>query len=145
MKNLLTSLLCTQNTFFHRSNFMVFRDFVRQSTKTYSIPSFQFCKSHCNCVSMEKAFVILPQNIRNTFGFTCKYFPESFWLHVGIYSNWLRLCIYCSNSGIVLLFLELLVSRQPTPVFLPGESQGRRSLVGWRLWGCTESDTTEVT
>ena len=34
---------------------------------------------------------------------------------------------------------------QPTPVSLPGESQGWRSLVGWRLWGCTESDTTEVT
>ena len=34
---------------------------------------------------------------------------------------------------------------QPTPVFLPGESQGRGSLVGCRLWGCTESDTTEVT
>ena len=34
---------------------------------------------------------------------------------------------------------------QPTPVFLPGESQGRRSLVGCRLWGWTESDMTEVT
>ena len=34
---------------------------------------------------------------------------------------------------------------QPTPVFLPGESQGRRSLVGCHLWGRTESDTTEVT
>ena len=34
---------------------------------------------------------------------------------------------------------------QPTPVFLPGESQGRRSLVGCRLRGRTESDTTEVT
>ena len=34
---------------------------------------------------------------------------------------------------------------QPTPVFLPGESQGRRSLVGYHLWGRTESDTTEVT
>ena len=34
---------------------------------------------------------------------------------------------------------------QPTPVFLPGESQGRGSLVGCRLWGHTESDTTEVT
>ena len=32
---------------------------------------------------------------------------------------------------------------QPTPVFLPGESQGRQSLVGCRLWGHTESDTTE--
>ena len=34
---------------------------------------------------------------------------------------------------------------QPAPVFLPGESQGRGSLVGCRLWGRTESDTTEAT
>ena len=34
---------------------------------------------------------------------------------------------------------------QPTPVFLPGESQGQGSLVGCRLWGHTESDTTEAT
>ena len=34
---------------------------------------------------------------------------------------------------------------QPTPVFLPGESHGRGSLVGCRLWGHTESDTTEAT
>ena len=33
---------------------------------------------------------------------------------------------------------------QLTPVFLPGESQGQRSLVGCHLWGHTESDTTEV-
>ena len=32
---------------------------------------------------------------------------------------------------------------QPTPAFLPGESQGQRSLVGCRLWGRRESDTTE--
>ena len=30
-------------------------------------------------------------------------------------------------------------------MFLPGESQGRGSLVGCRLWGRTESDTTEAT
>ena len=34
---------------------------------------------------------------------------------------------------------------QPTPVFLPGESQGWGSLVGCRIWGRTESDTTEAT
>ena len=34
---------------------------------------------------------------------------------------------------------------QPTPVFLPGESQGQRSLVGCHPWGRTELDTTEVT
>ena len=34
---------------------------------------------------------------------------------------------------------------QPTPVFLPGESQGRGSLVGCRLWDHTELDMTQVT
>ena len=34
---------------------------------------------------------------------------------------------------------------RPTPVFLPGESQGRGNLVGCRPWGHTELDTTEVT
>ena len=34
---------------------------------------------------------------------------------------------------------------QPTPVFLPEEFHGRRSLVGYSQWGCKESDTTEVT
>ena len=32
---------------------------------------------------------------------------------------------------------------KPTPVFLPGESHGRRSLVGYNPRGCKESDTTE--
>ena len=35
---------------------------------------------------------------------------------------------------------ELVFSRH-----LPGESQGRGSLVGCHLWGRTESDTTEAT
>ena len=33
----------------------------------------------------------------------------------------------------------------PPPVFLPGESQGQGSLVGCRLWGRTESDTSGAT
>ena len=47
------------------------------------------------------------------------------------YSNW--------------TFLVAQRKWQPTPVSLPGESQGRGSLVGCRLWGRTESDTTEAT
>ena len=31
----------------------------------------------------------------------------------------------------------------PTPVFLPGEFQGQRSLVGYSPWDHKESDTTE--
>ena len=34
---------------------------------------------------------------------------------------------------------------QPTPVFLPGESHGQRSLVSYCPWGRKESDTTEHT
>ena len=36
-------------------------------------------------------------------------------------------------------------NRQPIPAFLPGKSHGLRSLVGCRLWGRTESDTTDAT
>ena len=42
-------------------------------------------------------------------------------------------------------FLHWRRKWQPTPVFLPGESQRQGSLVGCHLWGRTESDTTEAT
>ena len=42
-------------------------------------------------------------------------------------------------------FMQWRRKWQPTPVFLPGESQGRQSLAGCCLWGHTESDTTEAT
>ena len=48
-------------------------------------------------------------------------------------------------SSFTFTFIHWRRQWQPTPVFLPGESQGRRSLVGCRLWGLAESDTTEVT
>ena len=34
---------------------------------------------------------------------------------------------------------------QPTPLFLPGKSHGRKSLMGYSLWGCKELDMTEHT
>ena len=52
------------------------------------------------------------------------------------------------NSATSLSFFTFMHWRrkwQPTPVFLPGESKGRGSLVGSRLWGRTELDTTEAT
>ena len=36
-------------------------------------------------------------------------------------------------------------ARQPTSVFLPGESHGQKSLMGYSPWGCKESDMTEST
>ena len=48
-------------------------------------------------------------------------------------------------SDFTFTFMHWRRKWQPTPVFLPGESQGRGSLVGCHLWSHTESDTTEAT
>ena len=59
----------------------------------------------------------------------------------GVPKSWTRL----RDFSFTFHFHALEKEWQPTPVFLPGESQGRGSLVGCRLWGRTESDTTEET
>ena len=59
--------------------------------------------------------------------------------------GWLRVGHDWATSLSLFTFTHWRRKWQPTPVFLPGESQGRGSLVGCRLWGRTESDTTEVT
>ena len=48
-------------------------------------------------------------------------------------------------SDFTFTFMHWRRKWQPTPVFLPGESQGRQGLVGCRLWGPTKSDMTEST
>ena len=48
-------------------------------------------------------------------------------------------------SNFTFTFMHWRRKWQPTPEFLLGESQGQGSLVSCRLWGYTESDTTEVT
>ena len=48
-----------------------------------------------------------------------------------------------ATSHSLFIFIHWRRKWQPTPMFLPRESQGWRSLVGCRLWGCMESDTTE--
>ena len=50
-----------------------------------------------------------------------------------------------SDFTFIFTFMYWRRKWQPTPVFLPGESQGWGILVGCRLWGRTESDTTEAT
>ena len=50
-----------------------------------------------------------------------------------------------ATSLLLFTFMHWRRTWQPTPVFLPGESQGWRSLVGCCLWGRTESGMTEVT
>ena len=59
----------------------------------------------------------------------------------GVAKSWTRL----SDFTFTFHFMHWRRKWQPTPVFLPGESQGWGSLVGCRLWGRTELDMTEVT
>ena len=49
-----------------------------------------------------------------------------------------------ANSLSLFTFMHWRRKWQPTPVFLPGDSQGRGSLVGCCLWGHTESDTVDL-
>ena len=59
--------------------------------------------------------------------------------------RWQSVCLQCGRPGFNPWVRKILWRRkwQPTPVFLPGESQGRRSLVGYSPWGRKEMDTTE--
>ena len=50
-----------------------------------------------------------------------------------------------ATSLSLFIFMHWRRKWQPTPVFLPGESQGQRSLLGCHLWGRTELDMTEAT
>ena len=50
----------------------------------------------------------------------------------------------CVTSLSLFAFMHWRRKWQSTPVFLPGESQGRGTLVGCCLWGHTELDMTEV-
>ena len=57
----------------------------------------------------------------------------------------LRVGHYWATSLSLFTFMHWRRKWQPTPVFLPGESQGWGSLVGCQGWGRTESDMTEAT
>ena len=59
--------------------------------------------------------------------------------------SWQRICLQCGRPGFNPWFGKIPWKRkwQPTPVFLPGESHGQRSLVGYSPRGHREVDTTE--
>ena len=64
--------------------------------------------------------------------------PQQLWGFLEVRYHWV-------TSLSLFTFMHWRRQWQPTPGFLPGESQGRGSLVGCYLWGRTESDTTEAT
>ena len=62
--------------------------------------------------------------------------------------SWLRqyrICLQCRRCGFNPWVGKIPWRREwlLTPVFLPGEFHGQRSLVGYSPWGCKEADTTE--
>ena len=62
-----------------------------------------------------------------------------------IYSRHIRCSEYTREKCMVLRKTSWRRKWQPTPVLLPRESRGQRSLVGCCPWGRTESDMTEAT
>ena len=64
-------------------------------------------------------------------------------MYMHIYTT---LCRYMYRLSCVYMYIHYHMCRkwQPTPVFLPGESRGRRSLVGYSPPGRKESDTTSL-
>ena len=64
-----------------------------------------------------------------------------------VYHVWVYACV-CGHVHEMQLSLYVYVypwrrKWLPTPVFLPGEFHGQKSLVGYSSWGCKELDMTE--
>ena len=59
--------------------------------------------------------------------------------------KWSRISLHCRRPRFYLWVGKMPWRREwvPTPVFLPGEFYGQRSLVGYSPWGCKQSDSTE--
>ena len=86
---------------------------------------------------------------------TFSYSPKGWWfkptqghhLLVGLpwWLRWWRTCLQCRRPGFNPWVRTIPWRRKclPTPVFLPGESHGQRSLVSYSPWGCKESDKME--
>ena len=60
-------------------------------------------------------------------------------------AKWVKIYLQCRRPRFDPWVRKTLWRRkwQLTPVFLPGESHGQRSLAGYSPWGCKESDMTE--
>ena len=84
----------------------------------------------------------LTKNIRLSFFF----FFLAIFKAITWWLRWYRVGLQCGRTRFDPWVEKIPWRRkwQPTPVFLPGKSHGRRSLAGYSPWGCKESDTTEA-
>ena len=109
-----------------------------------------FLASGGQSIGVSASTLVLSMNIQGSFplGWTCWISLQSKGL------SFKSLLQHHSSKASILLALSFLcrstltsIQRrqwQPTPVFLPGKSQGQWRLLGCHLWGHTESNTTEV-
>ena len=68
------------------------------------------------------------------------------WIHKELATFYVKLCpVHIFLKNLIASIITFLWSRnwQPTPVFLPGEFHGQRSLAGYSPWGRKELDTME--
>ena len=82
-----------------------------------------------------RCFPKVPTTYRNTENNKIPVSPQTYILRETRYKRW--------NSTLRSLMRIWRRKWQPTPVLLPGESHGGRSLIGYSPWGCKELDTTE--
>ena len=125
------------------------------SNRGHSIDLFALCQKES---SFQTEFLTLRYFVQllHVNWYTCVYFTKLRWI-IDIYT---LLYIKCSPDGSVVKNLpanagdmDLVpgLGRSPgeelathsTPIFLPGNLHGQRSLVGYSLWGRKESDTTK--
>ena len=88
----------------------------------------------------------LSTKMRTSLGQRFLYWSEVLWAPgLPWWLRWWRICLQCGRPGFNPRVKKIPWRRkwQPTPVFLPGKSQGKRSLVGYSPWGHKESDRTE--
>ena len=135
--------LCLQAVLLKRQNETMFKN-RRKPTSSLCLRGWKLHTPASLSWSQKLALFQLQKLILSSRNTTCFYLGTDLHLqHIHICTGTTKISIYTSLS--LFTFMHWRRKRQPTPVFLPGESWGQRSLVGCHLWGRTESDTTEAT
>ena len=104
----------------------------------------------CGCLFLKLSKTLKAEALEYTLIFKSPYMPRSIEQTVGF----LQVALVVKNppANAEEMWFDPWVEKspwrrkpQPTPVFLPGEFHGQRSLAGYSPWGRKESDMTEVT
>ena len=107
-----------------------------------------FCpQENLTCKKKKKKSVLKWYRVFKFFFFLYFLYCKRF-IHLSYVITCIVILSFSYRSVIFSMYVSSVVWRRkwlPSPVFLPGESHEQRSLVGYSLWGCKESDRTEAT